>query len=645
MTVTYRIERLHTHDVSYNPPPGRPHRVFEQSSDGFLVTGYQDGSDWLVSPLGRQTYGGVIGERPDCGWAIARDRRDYHRMHLYILDFPSKSSREVTALRLTRNFRILDYDAKHLVILAAPADEPESTARELVVVDIAAANIADRFVLPGLSHFFFDPVGRTPQGWIVINASRIGENNEPLRIHGIARIQPLTRDIAFEIFSREKTGLPRISPSGQYVVRASTSVPLVAPRASHVHEATVTGAGAGLYERSIEIWAGNPLSLIRTLPLEWAKTGQAWELPGPASVRLVWQPDEAAFWWVEGRRAICVGMDGTTSPPICFDNRFYPFTALPGRAAEVLWERETNVEMIRLDGSPSDDLSPIEAPAPTVLVPSAADVKRQKTAQAALKKLVSEKSDLRFTAKTTDAQGVIAVIDAITAALDKGLAWFSDDEGKVKLAVKIDGAKYDEERFFAHVETLGIEAVPALTRLLTKCRTDPDFSGSWSGDLEDARQAFGPAAKALAGIEPAAWVELAAYEMCIDDYHECYFRDEVVPYFLKTHRWREESFAFALADIVQVRNNMGDNFTYAWRRSGLAAAAEAAYSPASFAALMLLIRNRMLSAAAGTFATYAAKAPPPIHGWINYDRLFDQIKGSMTPWESLVFQELKQSRP
>lgn len=56
---------------------------------------------------------------------------------------------------------------------------------------------------------------------------------------------------------------------------------------------------------------------------------------------------------------------------------------------------------------------------------------------------------------------------------------------------------------------------------------------------------------------------------------------------------------------------------------------------------MLVIRDKMLAAAAGAFATYAqsaAAARAPAFGWTNYDRLFDQIDGSITMWEALVFQ-------
>jgi hypothetical protein len=650
--VTFKIEPIRKYLVGHKPEPNRPHRMFDHWSKGFLVTGYADGSDWLVSPLGRDVHGHIVRDRPETGWAISADRRDYHRLHLYILDFPSKSFREVTGLSLTRDFDVVDYDGERLLFICPPAADRKSLARELAIVDIASARIADRFVLKGLTHLFFSAHGRTPDGWIIIQASRLGENNERLYVLGIARIHPLTRQTAFEIFPSEGSEQFTISPSGQYVLKACKIVPPVANSASRLPAAAGTGEASILYERSIEVWAGSPLSHIRNLPLEWAHTGDAWIMPWSvrgSSERLFWQSDELAFWWATQKQAICVGMDGRSSPPVRLNTQGSSFMALPGRIAELTFERETTVDLYRLDGSPSDDLLPVDAPAPTVSAPIAAEVKRQRSAQAALKKIVSATSELRFTVKTTGEQDVVAAIDAITSALDRGLGWFADEGGKIKLTVKIDGAAYNEKRFFALVEKLGSVAVPALTRLLAKCRADADFPQIWSGELEHGQQAFGDAAKALGGIDQNAWVELAEYEKCIDDFHELYFRGNVIPHFLKSHGWCEESFSLALADIVQVRGNLGDDFTYSWHRSGLAAAAEANYPPATFAELMLGMRDRMLRSVTGSFAVFVARvaaAPAPAHGWHNYDRLFNQIKENLNPWETRVFEELRlKSRP
>jgi hypothetical protein len=640
--MTFQIEPMRRYLVGHKPAPGPPHHIFEHGSNGFLVIGYEDRSDWLVSPLGRSTWGKIIRDRPTKGWAIGRDRRDYHRLHLYILDLPAKSYAEVSGLSLTRDYDIVDYDGERVVLFCPPRAEHGDLTRELVIVDVASAKIADRFVLKGYTHLFHRPMGHALDGWLILYASLLGENNEHLYKHGIARIHPLTREISLELFAPEGNARVLISPSGLHVLKA---IKILRPELGLSTEPAAMagiGEGPGIYERSIEVWVGNPLCHVRTLPFEWANNSNVWKFPERHEI--FWQPDEAAFWWIQQTNAICIGLDGRTSPPMRLDTYRSICSALPGRIAEFALERETNFEVYRLDGSPSDELSPRDAPAPTIVTPSAAEQKRQRNAQAALTKIVKAKSELRFTLKTSEAADLVGAIDAMTAALDRGLGWFADEAGVIKVSVKIADISYNEKRFFGLVEKHGNAAVPALTRLLAKCRLDADLRNVWSGDLEDGQQAFGTAVKALGGIDADAWVELAEYEKCIDDSHESYFRNEVVPHFIKSHGWRKESFALALADIVQVRGNLGDDFAYSWRRSGLAAAAEAAYAPEAFAELMLSIRDRMLSSPVGTFANFVARVaegPSPTYGWHNYDRLFGQIKGGLTTWEVHLFAKLR----
>ncbi|QUD89587.1 hypothetical protein [Phenylobacterium montanum] len=637
--MTFQIEYIRRYQIGHKPAPGRPHHFFEHSNNGFLITGYEDGSDWLVSPLGRSTWGKIFRDRPTMAWAISADRRDYHRLHLYILDLPTKSYAEVSGLSMSRAYDIVDYDGERLVLLCPRTAEQGDPTRELVVVDIASAQIAERFLLKGCTHLFDRPIGHTPDGWLVLDASLLGENNEHLYKHGIARIHPYTREMSFELFPGYADVL--ISPSGQYVLKAGK---LLRPELGLSTEPAAMagfGEGSGIYERWIEVWAVNPLNHVCSLPFEWANYSNAWQFPDRNQI--FWQPDETAFWWIQQTSAICVGLDGRSSPPMRLDTYRSICSALPGRIAELALERETTVEVYRLDGSPSADLSHRDAPAPMVVTPSAAELKRQRNAQAALTKIVKAKSELRFTLKTAQAADIVSVIDAITAALDRGLAWFADD-GIIKVSVNIAGVPYDEKHFFALVEKHGSAAVPALTRLLAKCRMDADLQRVWSSELEDGQQAFGAAAKALGGIDAGAWIELAKYEMCIDDWHELYFRDEVVPHFIESHGWCEESFALTLADIVQIRGNLGDDFSYSWQRSGLAAAAQAAYAPEAFADFMIGIRDRMLSSPVGTFANFAARVAegsPSTYGWHNYDRLFDQINGSLTPWEVHLFAQLQ----
>jgi hypothetical protein len=271
--VTFQIERIRKYQVGHKPAPGRPHHIFEHSSNGFLITGYEDGSDWLVSPLGRSTWGRILRDRPTTAWAISADRRDYHRLHLYILDLPTNSCTEVSGLSLSREYDIVDYDGEQLVLLRPMTADLGDLTRELVIVDIASAEITDRFVLKGYTHLFHHSIGRTPDGWLVLDASLLGENNERLYKHGIARIHPRAREISFELFPGYADVL--ISPSGQYVLKAGK---LLRPELGLSTESAAMaglGEGPGIYERWIEVWAGNPLSHVRTLPFEWANYSNA----------------------------------------------------------------------------------------------------------------------------------------------------------------------------------------------------------------------------------------------------------------------------------------------------------------------------------------------------------------------------------
>jgi hypothetical protein len=296
----------------------------------------------------------------------------------------------------------------------------------------------------------------------------------------------------------------------------------------------------------------------------------------------------------------------------------------------------------RLDGAPAEDRSARDAPPPEAVAFTADQIKRQAAAQKDLIALAKAKNELTFAAKSAEAGEIVAVIEKILVALDRGLGWYADDQGRVTLSVTIGDAAYSENRFFALVETLGAAVAPALTRLVRRCAQDAGLSGVWSGDPEHGQQAFGAAARALGGVDAGAWLEVACYGQGIDAYHELYFREQVVPHFLKVHRWREESFLLAIADIAQVRGNLGDDLVSAWRGSGLAKAAEAAYAPEAFAGLMLRVRDRLLSARAGGFAPFAAEPGQPLarHGWRNYDRLYDQLQATLTPWETCLFAAL-----
>jgi hypothetical protein len=338
-------------------------------------------------------------------------------------------------------------------------------------------------------------------------------------------------------------------------------------------------------------------------------------------------------------------LDGAISPPIFVKGRLVSFVAKSGRIGEAVVELDGRLARYVIDGSPSaDPCVPRQSPVANPISPDTKEDERQRNAQAALTRIVESSTELRVSIPSLRIDDCIRGIEAIASALDRGLKSYTDKDDVLQVRVEAAGVNLDEARFFAHVESLGLAAAPALSSLIDKCCADPDMWTVWSGALEDGCQAFGMAAKVLGAIDAGAWPQLAQYLMHVDDAHERFFRDVTERHFIERHGWRDESFNLSLAVIVQMRGNMGDNFVAVWKSLGLSAAAERAHLPTEFATRMFAIRDRMASAAAGSFAKHLASAGyrrDIAYGWQTYDDLFGQIRGALTPWEKCLFEELE----
>jgi hypothetical protein len=672
-SMTFKIEKIDKWRVAKTTTPKR--NSYEHHDCGFLVTGYPDESNWLVSPLGRSIGGRLIEHAPDFGWALGSDRQqEYRLLHLYILDLPHKSIREVEGLSLPIACRILgEYDSKHLIALIdrTSEDSEDKWPREIVVIDIATAKPLHRF-RTGTLGYDFRNIARCPGGWLKIFSYGPDPARENIWAPGFVEIQPLTSEVAFRPFPRSGRERLTISRSGRHVLRENLArLPVRDLPESHPAPADFDGRKRR-YGRSVQLWSGEPYAYQRDLVLGWSgiagdttllsdyyaarrrnldeiarlcaepradpmscpsETADIWttnperqaiakahwefsEFPWHVGkAPLVWQEDETAFWWKELESWTCVGLDGTLSAPVLLKGRVVSFVARPGRIGEAVVELDHGYAKYVVDGSPSDDpFAPRAAPPATPLPTDAAYEKRQRRAQTELTKIVKTSTALRVSIPSLQLDDCIAAIDAMTSALDRGLRWFTNRDSSFQLCIEVAGSKLDEAKFFDHVESLGPAVAPALDRLLKKCCADPDMWTVWSLELEDGCQAFGPAAKALGTIDAGAWLQLAEYLMYVDDSHEGYFRSVTAPHFIETHGWRDESFDLSLSVIIQMRGNLGDNFMPFWRDMKLATAAERVYSPTEFATRMLAVRDRMVSLAAGTFAASLAMTAADAEG-------------------------------
>lgn len=292
----FKIENIRKHLVS---PPGAPvpkQRYYEHADCGFLVTGYPDDADWLVSPLGRNISGRVFDKAPDFGWALGADPlKDHLKPHLYLLDFNKKAIHEVEGLGLTRESKIVDdYDEKHLIVLncvtdrEAPVDADRWT-RDVIVVDIATATPVNRFQTRGIAFHFFDAIAITPDGWLKIGAyAHDSAHGAPAS--GFIRIHPLTQDYAFQPFPRQGREKLRISPSGRYVLRENLARLPVRDLAkfgmAFLHPAPADSDGKKRrYGRSVQLWSDEPCAYQRDLVIGWPSVDDLRFLPGDSAAR------------------------------------------------------------------------------------------------------------------------------------------------------------------------------------------------------------------------------------------------------------------------------------------------------------------------------------------------------------------------
>lgn len=493
-----------------------------------------------------------------------------------------------------------------------------------------------------------------------------------------------------------------ISPSGRHVVRADLSrlsVRDLPP--SHPAKTDFDGLKRR-YGISAQLWSGHPMVFQRHLVCAWQSVLDLRRLPGEDAQRrqnldeivrlcaetrtdalagpaqtanryaqndehklayshwtiaesavgsqpnLFWQDDEAAFWWNHGKTWICVGLDGTMSQQYEFEHRPDQFTALPGRRARALFNTEYTstdaptagiYQRFSLDGSSAADPFLLSIRPPFELVAFAeGETKRQRAVQLELTHHLKTAFALDVAVGSESEADCILAIDAITAKLAKGLASYRFEDNRIKLRVCLGKTRLDEQKFFAHIETLGSDVVPSLRRLVEACTADPDLWSTWSGELDEGRQAFAAAAKALARLDAKSWRTVADYACKLDSARERYFIDVTLLAFAEKHGWCEESFDLAVAFLALATGNSANSVPVFWQ-TAIAPEAMKRFTPAQFA-------DRMI-AAVQIWPTQG----PAVFGHANFDAIHQYSSTNLqrsktrtqrpSAWETAVFAELK----
>ena len=625
--------------------------------DGFLVTGYADGTDWMV-----YVGGGLLREGP---YGIMADRYVYllarrnptdGRQRLRIWDCIARCQIHAIDLDCERAPLTRSRDGRHAYIFART---------NFLIVDIPAGRIVRQHAPVPVC---FEKAIERDDGKLIY---QVTEYQSPMA--GLVLLDPVTGTFESDMHDtglRTKYTSPGWkcpSPDGRYWLRHDVNV-------LPVH--FISGPDQKqerVYGITLQLWEAYPLKFVRRLVFEWVRDprpGNISRMPAlfhiiaeaaakadvgpfgniprsayPATIanddaawekiedyrieldkrssNIAWQPDSQAFWvkcygvipnpW----DAVCVGIDGTISPTLrvqrsrgIIDQRFIDdVIALPNRRASLkyrLYESQAVNGLVagtlELDGAASTN------PFSTVDIPPQADhwVKDERNLSARLAKIKVKTRTIVVPLAQMSEAGCIAAVDALTARVTDDFHLRAVDN-EICAVFKSKLKAYSEPNFFAEVSANYPGVAPSIRKLIDTFAANPNNAGIWwNGDKGIA--AFSHAVLALGVMDATALPTIRRYGELLDGEHEIFFIDKTVPALLKTHGWTEESIDFGIWLMVYNETATFQDYDTIWKRWGMGKAVMAERTPQAFAARFVAelpsdadVRDRHLRGLRGKF--------------------------------------------
>lgn len=623
----------------------------------FHVTGYADGSDWLLGPETDYLLCGTESRRrvwlaSGAGAKIfdARTRRRIARV-------------ELTGATLQDCDALATRDGKRLGLLVRTEQ-----GRALHVISLEDGTLLNR--IDGVPRSGSVPMAATADGRFLIAFTTESEDGRQI---GLAEIDPDTGTITTDILPTADfdAGFFAASPTGRFWLRKDwNGVPVrtVSTRSAGFLPVFRRNTETRWYGAPVQVWESRPLRCVRTITTDWLTAGRmagtngdaapagqlldtmaarleeaalaADEMPprwmleeiaqgagldGPElSERIIemwghagvidnrsvaWQEDEQAIWFPAGIGARCVGLDGSASPVIELQ-RFGPKSALkaphgggcvgrivplPGRRAQVEWYHGT----AELDGSPSDDPEGVRE------IAEASDgwqetPKRQRLAlDGRIDEIEAVHKSLDIRLPTLCSDGCIPAINKIQKIVPKAL----DNpcvrkDMELEFAFHLGTRRMTEAEFFDHVKVTCEDAVPDLLALL---QTYNDAVAErraqfWNRDGESA--ALSRAVRALGVLSTAALPEIEAYAWTLDRQRERFFITETVPSIIEAHGWTDPVMDFGIW-VLLAGFEQGFTPGVIWNQWGLGRAARSRNTARDFGQRVLRLHS------SGEFARYA----------------------------------------
>lgn len=651
--------------------------------EGFLVSGYPNGSDWLI-------YAGEPYTRPEKhDYGIAGDRwvwlTDTNKMsknkRLRIWDAVEQRPHVTIDFSQGAAMAAASRDGRLLYVLFSA-----NHSAKLATVDLASGQIAREAA--GLPDHWLGPITVRPDGKLIYQHHE--ESQDKRRLDGVTLVDPDTG--AFEV-DLQTTGLDDMagrcfqeclfrtpSPDGRYWLR---------PDVNHLPVMKPEGANKPLYGVTVQLWEAFPLKFVRRIVVGWVEAddraqsyhalaeaaaaanlgplGNIHRSAFPAEISnskddwfafefyvrqslaaktafVDWQPDGQAFWVRSSSSVSCVGVDGSISPllrseraRIHGNHHEWPMdlTVMPGRRARVTYQLMSRKPPVGIyTGTIEYDGMPSPTPWAAYFLPMAQDgfnsddQAAEAKVAARLAKVRNEGRMLTVPLDDMTEAGCIAAIDALTEQITAGFAQRAIAD-EIRISFKSKAKTYAEDKFFAEVAAKYPAAAPALRRLIEKFAADEkNIDIYWSSDRGIGVLAY--AVMALGLIDADAFPTIQRYAARIDGEHESFFIQKTVPALFKAHGWTDAAIDFGVYLLIYDGSPWFYDFSTIWKKWGMGKAVMATLTPQQFAARLARQFHSEPDAIQHLAEGFENKFPQPHAPWVR--DVFKELADLVPNW-------------
>jgi hypothetical protein len=582
------------------------------------VRGYADGQPWIW--VGTSSKNGFLGpsERP-IGWVQTHENHD-----LVLLDIANKRviGRYPAGLYCSP---VGSADGRHVYW----ATKLETGGWAVRSVDCATGALVEHKI-------------EGHQGW------KRSWQKEPLHLallnDGRLRMRVIElKDFEDDEEQRSPEALDRVLTvdpvTGAAVFSASISDPNKGPLSfSPSGKLVVTGING----KKISLCDFDTMKVLRKLPVKVDEHDL-----NNGKVGIVWQADDTAFWMLDGGcmdgfLLVCVGVDGTRSPPIrlarCDVDELCHLTPLGNRRARLTFEphrsddEEIPLFTAEIDGAPADDWKKTRTVSKKSDKYVGSDIRRffyKEPLFTLVDRAIKERHTVAVPLLDAQPASRIAALDAMAAMVADHAMWnarAAEGISNWRFAFEVPGKKASKRiadvKFFQElVDKKDVATVPALRRVIkTYVAALPrlELKGEMHPHFDEQIAALAHPMRALLLLDPVGSRDVfLRYLDTLDDGHASATWKLIFGAFVKEHGIKtKDDIRLGLAVMLHELNSASDSDGRMWRAFSVAASARTLVTGDAFAEMVMAAidaeharrENTALYDTAAAFGTTPVKA-------------------------------------